>query len=427
MTVNPGERLKNYIYTKKDKKILRELAMEKTEIASSEINQEKIKMWKALNELKEMRPMVLLNDVCWHEMNVDDKLTLKTSTEFTRRLETILRKTNYWWHYMRTDMVVESTIPCYFEVENTGFGISEIAENITKTDPDSDIAFRAFTSQIKNEEDIEKIKTPRVTYHEDDTNNKFQAMVDIFDGIAEVKKMGYPGVYFAPWDDLVAWWDVQTLLTDMMIRPDLVHMAMDRLTEACLKQLDQFEDLNLLSLNNRNYFTGSGGLGYTDELPQKDFDQNKIIAKDLWGNCAAQLLAGVSPEMHEEFALQYEIKYMKRFGLTYYGCCEPLEKKIDILRKIPNLRKISMSPWVDLELGAANIGKDYVFSYKPNPVIFTGKDWDPELIRKRLFEDLKKLKGCNVEILMKDISTVQYKPHRLWEWAKIASEVVNKI
>ena len=28
---------------------------------------------------------------------------------------------------------------------------------------------------------------------------------------------------------------------------------------------------------------------------------------------------------------------------------------------------------------------------------------------------------------MKDISTVNYKPERLWEWAKIAIEVVEKV
>jgi hypothetical protein len=61
---------------------------------------------------------------------------------------------------------------------------------------------------------------------------------------------------------------------------------------------------------------------------------------------------------------------MKRYGLNYYGCCEPLDRKIDILEKIPNLRKISMSPWVDLERATRNVGREYAVSWKPNPDIF---------------------------------------------------------
>jgi hypothetical protein len=30
-------------------------------------------------------------------------------------------------------------------------------------------------------------------------------------------------------------------------------------------------------------------------------------------------------------------------------------------------------------------------------------------------ENLNRLKGCAVEIIMKDISSVDYKPQRLWE------------
>ena len=34
--------------------------------------------------------------------------------------------------------------------------------------------------------------------------------------------------------------------------------------------------------------------------------------------------------------------------------------------------------------------------------------------------------GCHVEFIMKDISTVRYKPERLWEWAEIAMEVCEE-
>jgi hypothetical protein len=421
----PTKRFKDFHFTGKDKEILRELAKKKAEIASLPVHKEKIDLWKKLNSLKSDRPMVWINEIPWHEMGFEGELALQTTSDFSRHLEMRLRKTIYQWEHMRADMTVEPTLPCYIDHENTWFGIEELVE-VARTDEKSEIYSRDFVPQIRSEGDIEKIKMPRVTVNEEATEQKFQAMKDIFDGLLKVEKRGVPGFWFAPWDELIRWWDVQDGLADLILRPQLVHGAMDRLTKAYLTMLDQFEDQNLLALNNCNYRNGSGGLGYTDELPQKDYDPQHVRARNLWGNGTAQIFSDVSPEMHIEFALNYEIQWMKRFGLNYYGCCEPLHRKIEILERIPNLRKVSMSPWVDLESGASSLGRSYVFSYKPSPAIFIKDTWDPESVRVKLRDDLKKIKKCNVEIIMKDISTVKYQPQRLWEWAKIAIEIVEE-
>jgi hypothetical protein len=39
---------------------------------------------------------------------------------------------------------------------------------------------------------------------------------------------------------------------------------------------------------------------------------------------------------------------------------------------------------------------------------------------------LEQSKGCSIEIVMKDISTVGYHPEKLWRWAQIAQDVVNE-
>jgi hypothetical protein len=90
---------------------------------------------------------------------------------------------------------------------------------------------------------------------------------------------------------------------------------------------------------------------------------------------------------------------------------------------VPNLRKISMSPWIDIDVAAENVGTDYVFSYKPNPAVLTDDGWNPAHVRRDLRALLKRLQGMHVELIMKDISTVCYKPERLWEWTRIAAEV----
>jgi len=410
-----------------DREVLRELTEKIANIAALTIHKEKIKMWKKVNSLKSEKPMVWINNIPWHEMGVEGELELKTTNEFYRKIEMEMRRTIYRWKNMRVDMVVEPKIVCPLVINNSGFGIEVEDADMTTVDSkvNSDIHSRHFHIQIKDEDDIQKIKMPKISYDEDATEQNYQIMSEIFDGILEVEKCGTPDFWFTPWDKLITWLGIQEGLIALALRPEFIHKCMERLIQAYNSMLDQYEKLNLLTLNNGNYRTGGGGLGYTDELPQSDFNPKKVKAADLWGFAAAQIFTEVSPQMHEEFALNYELHWLKRFGLNYYGCCEALHKKIDIVKKIPNLRKISISPWANLEEAVLQIGDSYVISVKPNPSILAEESWEPERARRDLINILEKTKGCYVEIIMKDISTVRYQSQRLWEWAKIADEVTQ--
>jgi hypothetical protein len=53
--------------------------------------------------------------------------------------------------------------------------------------------------------------------------------------------------------------------------------------------------------------------------------------------------------------------------------------------------------------------------------------WNPDKARANLKEVLDRARGVShVEVIMKDISTVCYKPQRLWDWARIAMETVRE-
>lgn len=126
-------------------------------------------------------------------------------------------------------------------------------------------------------------------------------------------------------------------------------------------------------------------------------------------------------------AAKHDLRWLSRWGLVYYGCCEQLNGKIEILRWIPNLRKISASPWSNAERIIEKVNGDYVLSRKPNPAVLAGDAWRPEWAREELVRFLGQTGGnCHVEFIMKDISTVRYEPQRLWEWATIAMEVVEE-
>jgi hypothetical protein len=232
----------------------------------------------------------------------------------------------------------------------------------------------------------------------------------------------FPG--FNPWDTIVTWRGAQTVLFDLADRPEFSHRLISRLTEASLGALDQYERLGLLGWGQGTvHCTGA----YTEELPGPGFDPQRIRAMDLWTYGMAQVFSGASPAMQEEFDIDYSVKWYSRFGLGYYGCCEPLDRKIAVIRKLPRVRKISMSPWVDQERGAEQIGRDYVFSRKPSPAFLAVESWSPEAVEKDLRHTLEccARHGCPAELILKDISTVAYQPQRLWEWERIARRVVG--
>jgi hypothetical protein len=323
-------------------------------------------------------------------------------------------------------MVVEPVVHSPLVVHNTGFGLSEDVD-IAVTDEANTIISRHYNVQIRDEDDIERIKIPTVIYDAAVTNDQYEQLRQVMDGVIDVRKRGVnvPVFWIAPWDLLVTWWGIQEALVDLCERPELVHKAIAKVMDAHLKVLDQLEEQDLLSLNNTYCRIGSGGLGYTDELPQPDHVPGHVRTQDLWGSSTAQILGSVSPRMHSEFALQYELRWLSRFGLTYYGCCEPLHRKMSLLESIPNLRKVSMSPFINVDEAVANMGSRYVFSYKPSPAVLAGREWNLDKARHDLEAVFTKAKshGCIVEVIMKDISTLRYERHRLWEWAQMATDL----
>jgi hypothetical protein len=405
--------------------ILKKLAEEWASIAALPVHNEKARLWQKLNDLKSERPMVWINEIPWQEMNYNDELTLGCKNAWARSQEDFMRKTIYQWKHMPGDMVINPWLDCPLSIHSTDFGIIEDVD-LAITDSKSDIVSRHFNIQIRDIDDLEKIKFPEITHNEKATALRFQVMNDIFGGIIPVKKQGQTHIWYTPWDYLIRWWGVQEAMLDLILRPDMVHAFYERMVQAWMKELDQFVELNLLSPDCNNTRIGSGGYGYTSEMPGEDYDPGHVKPHNMWGCSNAQIFSDVSPEMHWEFAIEHDLKWLNRWKLTYYGCCEPLAGKGHLLKQIPNLRKVSCSPWNNSAKAIEELGSDYVLSRKPSPAVFAYSRFDASMARKEIRSFLELTEGnCHVEFIMKDISTVKYEPQRLWEWEKICMEEVQ--
>jgi hypothetical protein len=410
---------------KKDREILRQLAQQVAEIAALPVQQETIAMWKALNGLKPVRPMVMIDQIAWHEMEFDGELTLHTEDGSCHGYESWLRKLLYSWKHMRVDMVVEPVVEVGKAIYAKGGYEPGVQEQTAVLDPDNGVVGHYYLDQLKTEEDLKKIRLPELVHDEKATAERAEKAHDIFDGILEIRLQGMIPMYNL-WDRLATWRGPESLLWDLVDRPEFIHQIMARIIAAQTSLLDQLEKNGWLGHSQGTiHCTGA----YTDELPAPGFNPEHPRAKDLWTCGMAQLFSTVSPAMQQAFELDYTEKLYARYGLVYYGCCEPLDGKIDIIKKkVPHVRKISMSPWVNLERGASQIGRDFVFSRKPSPAFLCVDDWNPKNVEQDLRETLQTCArhGCPLEFILKDISTVRYQPQRLWEWADIAMRLVQE-
>ena len=165
---------------------------------------------------------------------------------------------------------------------------------------------------------------------------------------------------------------------------------------------------------------------YTMDLPVETGLDRIAMAKDCRSFGMAQMFTTVSPKMHEEFEIDLVKPLYDGFGLMYYGCCEPLHHKIGIIRKLSNVRKISVSPWADIDIAADNIGRDYVFSSKINPV-FIAVDFSEDAIAGQVKHVLEATRrnGTPVELILKDVSTVQYDISRLERWHDLVMSIIG--
>jgi len=406
--------------TSREREVLRRLACRVRELAELPKQEEKRKLWYEHNALRKTRPVVFCDpENGWNEI-VRPK-DLLCEGKLARHFETLLRKEIFWGESMGDDRVVEP----YFDVphvyEETDWGLRE---RVIKTEERG--SYR-WDPPLKDYRDMDKLHFPEIRIDEEASQRLLSLSQEIFGDILFVRRKTIWWWTLGMTWTLVNLRGLEQVMMDMYDHPKELHRLMAFLRDGHLAKLDFLEHHNLLFLNNDGTYVGSGGFGYTQELPQPDFDGVRVRTIDMWGFAESQETCYVSPEMFEEFIFPYQYAILERFGLNCYGCCEPLHPRWHVVRRFPRLRRVSVSPWADLAKMAEYLGKDYIYSLKPNPADLAVPQIDEEYIRKKLREALEITRGCCVEVIMKDNHTIGNNPQNVIRWCQIAKEEAERV
>jgi uroporphyrinogen-III decarboxylase len=319
-------------------------------------------------------------------------------------------------------MVVEDAFYIRKAYTDSGIGIT-IKEETISTSAENHIVSHHYEDQLDSEEKVEALKIPVVAAQPDTDKQNLEMAQDALGGIMPVKLRGY-GIYYAPWDDIAMFRGITNCLVDMVERPELVHKTIAKFTEMYTARYSQMEEQGLLDFNIAALHCTPP---YTDACPAADYDGGKVRLKDIWFRGMAQPFSSASPAMQDEFDLRYMRALMDKCALSYYGCCEPLDKFIPYLKKVPNMRKIGVSPWADVRSSAEQIGGGYVLARKPNPANVAW-NFAKETVEKEIAGTIEACleNKCPYEFVLKDISTVGGKPQNLIDWTNTVRETIDR-
>lgn len=400
--------------------ILRGLYQHKREMAQLPIMAERKQLWKRHAALDSQRPMILAET-----MGVLDELiplsTLRCKADWARGLERELRELTFKVENVQDDFVVEPWITFGWMIIVGDYGV---VTEIERTTNETRLASYHWKAPILDlDRDFDKLRFRSLSVDREKTLAWKNFLEEHFGDILPLRlRANYWWTTGLTWTaiNLIG---LEGLMLNMYDNPSGLHRLMAFLRDEFNHYLDWFETEQLLTLNNEDDYVGSGSIGYTDALPNHSWKAgDPVTAGALWGLSESQETVGVSPKLFEEFVLPYQIPVISRFGLSYYGCCEPVHTRIKLIKQIPNLRRVSVSPWANETSMARECAREIIYCRKPNPAQISTSVFDEDAIRQDIRTTLQAAGGCNLEFAMKDVHTLSNQPWRLGRWVALARE-----
>ena len=228
---------------------------------------------------------------------------------------------------------------------------------------------------------------------------------ELFGDILPVRREGSP-LYCCPMQDIIHIMNMDDLYMAMIDGEDNFRAVLGRLVDDYIAAFRQRESLGTLRGAARDQGLAQGTYCFTTELPDGLPDAK---LSQVWLYMDAQEASGISPKMYEELVFPAYRKLMELCGLVSYGCCEATHPIWEgALSKLPNLRKVSISPWCDEAfMGEALRGTGITYLRKP-PATLLGMDGplDEDAVTACFRKTARAARGCRLEVAQRDVYRV---------------------
>ena len=409
-----------FILLQKDRERLRELARKQLEIANSPKNKERVALWKRHNTLVGERPVIHIEiDTFWQEVLPP---LMQCEGEEARILERALLSQFSNMELFDDDKVVPDFFPVQPVNYVTLFGHAVATTSAVGSDGSSlGHHFEHFITDL--EDDFEKLMQPsRYIVDKETPRKKLQVAEEIFGDILPVR-MGAACLSAVPTQNVVHWMGMETMFCSMYDYPDEFKRMMDKIADDYIEFYRTLEREDVLLPTTGFAKLDQGSLCFTDELK----DQGVLTSHDLWGHMDSQESVGLSPAMFEEFIFPCYRRIADEFGLLSYGCCEPVSASWEYIKTLPNLRKVSISPWCDETFMAEQLrGSRTIFHRKPSPnYLGVGELLDEGAFREHIDTTVKTAKGCKLEISQRDVYTINHDVGKVRRYVEIMRESIE--
>lgn len=401
---------------------LRDLAKKQAEYADHDIMKQREKEWYALNSLKSEKPMVIMEMASFR----DDLLPpLRCQTQMAKELEMQLLMNTINYEKVNDDKVMPNFINVKHKINMRELNIKRHIHR-AKDGKGRAIGYAMEHPITDLKDDFHLIERSVYNYDEKYTKENYDFVNELIGDILPIRLYNDSLRWFISLTArIVNIMGLERLMYSMIDYPLKTHELFDFITTDSIEYIMWQQENNLLTLDNGNHLAGAGSFGFTNELPTEQYKKTKhITTKDLWINMNSQESVGISASMYKEFVYPSFKRVAKLFGLTYYGCCEPVHEIWETsLSDLPNLRKVSISPWCDEHyMGQQLKDSKIIYSRKPSPNYIGVGQFDEPAFREHIAYTLDQAKGCQSEIIFRDIYTLTNEP---WK-AKRAVEVVRE-
>ena len=226
----------------KDIRILRELCKQIAQIAAQPEQAQKKTLWQKLNGLKPERPMFMIDEMPWNELNGENELTLLCEDEASRLIETDLRRQIYRSRHIYDDYVFEPFLYVPKKIIGadydplTGVALDygiDIKQNTIEHEEGNAVLAHEYFDQLETQEDLIKLRVPEIRLDEQATAKREEIAHAAADGILEVRMDGFTP-WFAAWDYIIEWRGMEKIIFGMYDEPEFIHAIIQKILDISL-------------------------------------------------------------------------------------------------------------------------------------------------------------------------------------------------